>query len=329
MEIGTGFYPDPDRARRLDQRMQMELASSLRHLDEAAEGAVDYDRSALLRLVDDIEGGTPYPATAFESYYRLAYALMEEDQKGAEREFSRLLRMEPRRSDFTIQPLNDPKTCPRSEVYVRCMTHDKSLDMGILPPSEKVFTDFQDRFLRGMDLLERAIPELAGEVRGIVHEVVCLVGDSKHGIQFDGGSHFQLWGALFLNAAFHETDASMVEVIAHESAHSLLFGFCTEEPLVYNDDDELFTSPLRRDPRPMDGIYHATYVSARMHWAMTRLLESGVLSPEDARATTEARIADARNFAAGYEVVKEHGRLSPVGDDLMRGAFEYMESTEK
>ena len=84
------------------------------------------------------------------------------------------------------------------------------------------------------------------------------------------------------------------QALAHESGHNLLFGFCASESLVENADEELFASPLRADPRPMDGVFHATYVVARMHQTLTRLLEANVLDDEPNRsraARTSRRIA--------------------------------------
>lgn len=64
----------------------------------------------------------------------------------------------------------------------------------------------------------------------------------------------------------------MDEVLAHEAGHSLLFGLTVDEPLVLNLDDVLYPSPLREDPRPMDDIYHAAFVSAHMALAMETLI---------------------------------------------------------
>jgi HEXXH motif-containing protein len=65
-------------------------------------------------------------------------------------------------------------------------------------------------------------------------------------------------------------------------ARALLFGFGMGKPLVENHEHERYTSPLRGDPRPMDGVVHATYVVARMHYAVTRMLDSGLLTEEEA-----------------------------------------------
>ena len=152
------------------------------------------------------------------------------------------------------------------------------------------------------------------------------VGDPGKTAEFDGGSSYSIWGALFLNASSHDNDIAMAEVIAHESAHCLLYGLSVDESLVLNPDDEFFPSPLRQDDRPMDGIYHATFVSARMHWAMSRLIESGLLDTRASDMAGQARLEDQRNFYDGYRTVAAHAQLSATGKQVIAGAKAYMDS---
>ena len=74
----------------------------------------------------------------------------------------------------------------------------------------------------------------------------------------------------------------------------------------------------------MDGIVHATYVIARMHQTLDRLLASGVLSEPE----TEAALADLklhrRKFAEGDGVIREGGRLTALGEQVLASAREYM-----
>lgn len=327
MSIHREFPPDPDRARSLDRRMHAELGASLAHVCERSRGVVSFDEEGMDRLIRSLSkaDGSRYPPIVFADYYALVRALMQEEHRRAEKLFDRLVRAEPAADSVgqRVRALEDPGRSRVDARYAELLTEELD-DLAVLPPDAATARHFEDRYRRGMDLMEGAMPDLAGEVRGIVHEVMAVVGDPERSVQFDGGSHFQLWGALFLNAERHPNARAIVEVVAHESAHSLLFGFCTEEPLVHNDDTELFDSPLREDPRPMDGIYHATFVVARMHWAMSRLLDSGSLSAEDRQETESARERDRRNFEAGYRVVAEHGELSETGRDLMDGARAYM-----
>lgn len=326
MNIHFGFEPDAARARSLDRRMHTSLAESIEHLCDVCNGSIDFDAEAIARLVDSLKAGDCYSPILFRDYYVLADALFSDDAPAAATQFERLSHYTPTPHRLGVEILSDPDQDEKSAIYQAMMTGGSGADIAILPPKAEVGEQFVDRFHRGMRLMDEALPELAGEVRAIIREVICVAGDPQKKMQFDGGSHFQLWGALLLNADFHPTEQAIVEVVAHESAHSLLFGFCTDEPLVYNDDDDLYPSPLRRDPRPMDGIYHATFVSARMHWAMSRLLETDSLS-DDGRAEAEAaREADRKNFEAGYEVVSSHGDLSETGQRLMAGARAYIDS---
>jgi HEXXH motif-containing protein len=173
--------------------------------------------------------------------------------------------------------------------------------------------------------MARGDPELAGEFRGLVSEILLAKGGSADGLsEFDGGSSFMLWGALFINPSRPKTVVEMVETLAHESAHSLLFGLSIDDPLVENPDGERFKSPLRDDPRPMDGIYHATFVSARMHYAMARLADSGILTADQQAAAREAMESDRRAFRDGLATVEAHGRLTARGMAIMAGARDYM-----
>lgn len=318
------FEPDAARARALDARMHRELAASVLHLSEQSAGIVAHDRAAIEAFASGIDAGARHAPLVFADYYDCLGALLDDDHDGASAAFARLAAAVPVAAGLRVDPLGDPTTCSRSRRMVDLLLEEPGATTAMRPPPAATAAAFSERFHAGLGLLERAFPELALEFRALVREVVPFVGDPSLPMQIDGGSHYRLWGALYLNADFHTTPQAIVEVLAHESAHSLLFGFCTHRPLVRNDDEERFASPLRREPRPMDGLYHATFVSARMHLAMTRLLESGLLDATAAAEVREARESDAANFAAGHVTVRAHGDLTPLGRRLLDGARDYM-----
>jgi len=172
----------------------------------------------------------------------------------------------------------------------------------------------------GLALLQAGAPELHGEITGLLSEMLFAQAPVGSAMEFDGASHYQLWGLLLLNPSHHHTPLGIAEVLAHEAGHSLLFGLTIDEPLVLNDDDELFLSPLRPDPRPMDGIYHATFVSARMAWAMEALADSGLLTNMEQRHARSEAAKDRENFSRGWQTVVQHGRLSATGAQIMENA---------
>jgi HEXXH motif-containing protein len=306
--------------------MHTGLASSIEHICEQSRGILEFDEVALSRLRADLENGVRFPPSTFALYYELVLALEDGDHEGAQHLLSELAAERPAEATISVQALGEGLRARHAERYRRLMDSDPSARLELRTPPPALSEQFRARFAHAMSLLDRAAPELAGEIRVLISELVMVVGDEASGEGFDGGSSYMLWGALFLNVGAHRSDVELIEVLAHESAHSLLFGFCTDEALVRNSDEERYPSPLRADLRPLDGIFHATFVSGRMHWVLDRLLKLDVLDAESAAVATEARDRDRANFEDGYEVVARHGRLTETGRSIMAGARRYMDA---
>ncbi|MCS3904394.1 HEXXH motif-containing protein [Methylohalomonas lacus] len=305
--------------------MRRGLADSLDYIVEQSRGQVDFDAPALQRLIDGLRAGDWYPASTFGIYYDLVPALTVGDRETAEALFGELASEHPLTESCRVLGLDDPALGHVSR-YKRLLDTDTRQSFSFQPPAPELTRAFADRLQHAREVIRQVLPDLAAEQEAILREIILAVGDTDSDYTFDGGSSYMLWGALFLNAESHTSDVAMIDVLAHEASHSLLFGCCTEEPLVLNADDELFTSPLRRDPRPMDGIYHAAFVSARMHWAMSRLLESDFPDSAQLAEAESRRDASKQGFEAGYSVVAEHADLTPTGRSIMQKAREYMDS---
>lgn len=311
----------------LDARMRLSLAESLAHIRDQVRGQITFDDAALTAMVDDMRAGARYPASTFGIYSELVLALVEDGDAGlAQAKLEELLHEVPLAGRWRALPLDAPAHASHLALYARQLDSDPNISFLIEPPPPDLASAYGERLLRSFALMERIVPALAAEFDALVSDVILVVGDPKAKYQFDGGSGYMLWGGLFLNATSHPDEVTMVEVMAHESAHLLLYACAADEALVENGDDELYRSPLRVDERPMDGIFHATFVSARMHWAMSRLLESGQLDDEARHKAEAARESDAVNFWAGHGVVAEHGRLTATGASVMQAAATYMAS---
>lgn len=317
------FYPDAERVRRMDDLKHADLRASLDYLADELGSYSTEAEAQLRKTVSRLDAGMRLAPISFGLYYSLVEALFDQDLEHACHLTARLERTAMARSDLEIKPLN-PSASFEDRLFRDMMTADAGFDMNFLAPDAATAQAFEQRLHAGLVLLDKALPELGAEVRELAREILLASSDPDKPMQFDGGSHYKLWGALFLNARFHPTTESVVEVLAHETAHSLLFGFCNEEPLVTNDDDALYESPLRHDPRPMDGIYHATFVSARMHFAMNGLLESGLLTAEAEKNVSEARDRDIENFYDGYTTIERHAELTATGRQLIDAAYAYM-----
>lgn len=306
--------------------MHDSLAESLRHILEQCAGKVPFDQAGIERLAASIRAGHRFAPSTFALYYELVPALLSGDGESAAALLDALAGERPVGTPFVVYGLDDPRLAGRRERYLRFMNGEEESAFEFLPPAPAQVQAFLRQFERACGLLEQAIPELLAEMRAIVSEIILVTGSKNGKAVFDGGSSYRLWGALFLNAERHRTRVDLVEALAHESGHSILFGLSTEEAHVLNPDDERFPSPLRADGRPMDGVFHATYVSARMHWAMSRLIASGLLTEEELALAVRAREEDRRAFQSGYQTVAAHGRLTVTGERAISAARAYMEA---
>jgi len=193
----------------------------------------------------------------------------------------------------------------------------------IVEPGETVRRDATRHLKQALTVIEAAMPNLAEEIRAMWSRVYVGAANPDEGVRGYGGvTSFLLWGASFMNPAVYHSTCKAAIYYAHEATHGLLFALSCNEPLVRNDLAERYPSPLRKERRPMDGIYHATLVCARIVDLCQNLLDAGLvheLDTED-QAVLEMRDGMVGKFLDGATTVEKHGVLSPLASDLLRQA---------
>jgi hypothetical protein len=325
------FQPSAQRARFLDQRMRSRLAESLRHIWEQGEAVLQVPSEEFQKFLNQLES-RPVSPLAFSFYSDTVLAIEEDDIEEASRLLRELISLPEYPGGILITELGDPQQDPTAQRYARLLLDsdtDDPVKFEVFPPSPEVAANCRRLIKDAFDLMDAGDPKLAAEIRTLLREIILAAGtlESK-AMTFDGASAFMLWGAIIINANQRKGELTMVQMLAHESSHNLLFGFSADESLVENSPEELFPSPLRMDPRPMDGIYHATFVTARMHRAIKGLLDSGILSATQKEAAEKELADNARLFAMGIETVDRFGKLTPLGKTVMDEAKAYMASAQ-
>lgn len=317
------FAPSARRVEFLDRRMRRELAASLRYIfEEAGElGLPPVEQAALLARIE----ARPMPPLAFSLYADTVIAVQDGDLTEAARLVASLVQIPAPTGPTKIKALGNPATDPQAQRYVRYIDTDPTFPLEVAAPAPAVVRRCTEIIAAAFALMDAGDPGFAAEIRALLREIILAAGnDDPRVMTFDGVSSFMLWGGIILNTNRSDCPLNMAQMLAHESAHNLMFGFCTEHPLVENEDDELFTSPLRKDPRPMDGIYHATFVTARMHRLVKALLDAGVLNADQETAARKDLADHVRNFKNGIVTVRQHARPTEVGRALIAGAENYM-----
>lgn len=109
---------------------------------------------------------------------------------------------------------------------------------------------------RSLALIRAADPGLGTRMDGMVEWYFPI--DSPDRMTHNSFSVRFLFGSLFLSAAYE--DLRLAEAIVHEFHHNELY--LAQEAVQFTKfhQDDIFYSPFRPDPRPLDGLLHALFV---------------------------------------------------------------------
>lgn len=187
---------------------------------------------------------------------------------------------------------------------------DQTIEVSGLRPDLAVATDAAGAAAGTFDaayaLVADVSPEHAAEVDAVTEYVVPLLG--RH---FVGGSDITLFGASYLRLDPAWSPLSFADHVLHEAAHQLMHACQEAQPLLLNRDEIGAHSPIRSDPRPLYGTFHATFVFLRLAQFMAGVLESG-----PAEAHDEARLRLHRHLVGllqGLEILRVSGKFSEEG----------------
>jgi HEXXH motif-containing protein len=195
------------------------------------------------------------------------------------------------------------------------VNNDADVEFFLEPVHSEAVSAMERLFSEAMSLIRLADPEMANEIDVFGKQIV-LAKNKKETSSFGGAATFFLWGALLVNPLLCSNRISLAETLAHESGHALLFGLNNAEPLTLNPLAETYASPLREDPRPMEGIVHATYVLARMNVLMRGILERAVLRDDEKSLICEAIAKNHSCFLAGLSTVDRFAKFTDRGREI-------------
>jgi HEXXH motif-containing protein len=202
--------------------------------------------------------------------------------------------------------------------------------MAMTAATDEDFASARREIGVAMQHLRDAAPELHGEVETVIRDIVMSQPDGTNLINYSGASSFALWGAFTINAETQREWLQIYRQIVHETGHNLLFGIARDEGLIADDPSIRHASPIRADPRPLDGIFHAAYVSAREALSFEALLarqdRTGFLSEEDAGIVEDLLEISVPAFWDASETLRNHAQLTDLGARVLSDCEAYMTS---
>lgn len=323
---GFGFLPDAHRVRRIDRAVAALLAGSLIELGRCCLGVIAIDQGALRRQAGLLANMAAIAPSVFVLHEACLEAARSDDPDALARRLAEIATVDLAWIPGSVRGFGDASLPDVDwQRMRRVLLAQPGSSLALAPAPADIVHDARGRLAEARSALATADPALAAETDVLVTETVFAAAAHRPD-GFGGATCFAVRGTAFLNPWRHPTIVSMAAGLVHEAAHALLFGLSKGAPMVRNDPAVLYASPLRSDPRPMDGILHASFVSARMAFALQRLLAGDVLDTAERLEAAHAHDAACRAFGAGAAVVRAHGLPTATGGRVMDEATAFMQA---
>jgi HEXXH motif-containing protein len=159
-------------------------------------------------------------------------------------------------------------------------------------------------------LIEKYLPAMSADIDVVLQQIVPTGYDAEKHLSC---SYQEDIGTIYLS--LHPSALTMAEAILHEVSHNKLNALFDLDPIIENGRDELYTSPIRPDPRPIHGVLlavHAFVPVACMYERMT-----AAMGEADARRIADRYAAIVRSNQAGTGVLEAHARPTRIGKGLL------------
>lgn len=163
---------------------------------------------------------------------------------------------------------------------------------------------------KSFELIERHLPDIAEEMKLILHQVVPVGFDRERHLS---ASYAEAIGTVYMS--LHPNLLTMTEALIHEFQHNKLNALLYFDPIIENLESELYASPVRPDPRPLRGVLLAVHAFL----PVARLYEK-MIEARDPLATSDAerRYRDiVRINREGCEVLLPNARPTPIGRSVL------------
>jgi len=267
------------------------------------------------------KGNIPAPI-AFHSYFKLLRATQTDSLRQIRTEVRALISAGFVADNAThICPLTPDHFTPVEARLLRQQFCSESLfSRQITRLPETLSASIQLELKTALKFLAKYAPQANSTFMAITREIIPAYGRARNGRTFDGCSSLERWGAILINMHRTRSPLILAETLVHESAHSLLFAVQLDDYLVTNEASDLFPSPLRIDPRPIDGIFHATFVLSYMIAYLVEIAQRKTTTNELKKQAETALSERTKAFCDGYDVLLEHAKLTDKGRDILNEA---------
>lgn len=291
---------------------------SLMHLIDSAEAGLNQDLSPIKNKLKDINK-KPSPLF-FLHHHLLKEAILSQSKKNVHNTLALLDCTKKERYEISqtiqFQILDEAewttecaKITQEPNKYNPCTREDIERDKGFL-------YEIKDRAINVLDIIKEYDQELYGEITEHLSVIILSAGEKlvgPLGYPLFGSTSLAYHGALFMQIPYEYKffDELILEHIVHECAHIHLNSILLNDDLIMNNPDELYKSSVRKDLRPLLGIYHALFVSYRVLGIFKKCQEK-FSSTYMKNQTKKVQL----QFDGAFECIEKNAIFTPIGEKL-------------
>ncbi|PAR84426.1 hypothetical protein CGT85_03280 [Vibrio cholerae] len=295
MDISTSDYKHTE----LKVSFQNSIRESLEYLSELTESNID---------IPEI---TDFTWKTIASYY-LATIYAENDNREQTINYLSAVSKEKKPDNgIQIKPL-DHKTIDNFSLnllYTILERDDKGVRVGYFSAN---LDQEKNKISRSLDILKQYDPVSFAEIECFI-DTIYLTGATETSY-IRSGCNFYMWGLILLYAEESNSIPYYIEHIVHECAHHALNVLNAHDQLVTNGFEERFDAPLRDDPRPMIGLFHAYFVLFRIFLTLNKLSKCGLNEYQVEINSRKSEVL--RKALETGEIIKNNAKFTTLGKEL-------------
>lgn len=288
------------------------LVQSLKSLLNSTAKGLQTDFSELVRFTNEINTKSKLKPELYALHSSLLNSLKINNVDNVLKHILKLEKLikVPHALPFSIQ------TCAYSDWEDEILQDLRKKNMGAcgeLPIlnsiEESIIKKFEPNVINSIDIIKKASPSFYSEFFQYVSGIKLFYSNKLVGM-----TDPRVYGTIYIALPMVDLppEVYFCEHIIHETSHLHLNTLFAIDPLILNNEEERYSAPIRPDPRPMYGIFHATFVLSRM----VRVFSTIALSNKE-NAYRDCLETFKKQFKAGYNTIASHGKLTDLGKKIV------------
>jgi hypothetical protein len=298
------------------------LMTSFNKLITYAAETLNVDPSSVLGHLQEMMNKPPRFLTpwSYHIYFKLRVGIMN-DEGDSVKEILNELNEKPincfQQSERILQPAfneNWEYKAFNDEVSASFGEHD----YHPLPPCSRQFAAFPSHFEHAVNLIKAVDEAMADEINVLTASIKLLNNNTTL-----AATSPKFFGSIYLSMPEdlkQHQELCLVDHLVHETSHLFLNTVLAHDTLVLNDENSRYSSPIRKDPRPMLGIYHAVFVLSRVIRILKKIKECNLY--HDIVFLNQCIKRFIRMYESGVEIINQDAILTDLGKNIFESTRE-------